>query len=76
MGVRRDKAGSSAWEVLASRCLTHRQVMISNEQLLYMSESHREMWTEKALEMSKDVWGCVEEEGKGVTGGILESNTT
>lgn len=58
------------------RCLTHRQVMIPSEQLLYMSESHREMWTEKALEISKDGGGGVGKEGKGVTGGILGSNTT
>lgn len=60
--------------VLALRCLTHRQVTISNKQLLYMSESHREMWSKEALELSKDVSRCVEEEGKGVTGGDLGSN--
>lgn len=47
---------------------------ISNKQLLYMSESHREMWSKEALELSKDASRCVEEEGKGVTGGDLGSN--
>lgn len=38
--------------------------MIPSEQLLYMSESHREMWTEKALEISKDGGGVWEKKEK------------
>ena len=67
---------SSAWEVLGLRPLTHRQVMISNKQLLHMSGSHREMWAEEVLGLSKACRECIEEEGKGVTGGTLGSDNT
>lgn len=55
LGVGRDKVRSSGGKLLVLSCVIHTYVMISAKQLLHVSGSHRERWTEKALELSKNV---------------------